>query len=118
MYEAPRKHYQGLEKSYHTAANAQPVPMPAGEIAQQREETASVSGAGWDTEDDLTEQLSNQAINGAASRATSIDSRATSIQETKGWGSDDDWGDQDQPQPKARQNMSSSDGMPIISPVR
>lgn len=75
-----------------------------GDLGQQREDTdaASASGGGWDAAEDLADQLSNHGINGA-SRAASIDSRATSYQEAKAWQSDDDWGDDDPPpQPRAR----------------
>lgn len=96
----------------------QPASMPASDVAQHREETASVSGAGWDTEDDLTEQLSHHTLNGISSRAASIDSRSTSVQEAKGWGSDDDWGDQEQPQPKLSQKVFPSEGMSFLTSLK
>ena len=72
----------------------------------------SIIGSGWDDADDLTDQLSNHGLNGGASRATSLDSRATSFQEAKAWQSDDDWGEDEAlpPQPKPRQSPAPSEG--------
>jgi hypothetical protein len=59
--------------------------------------TGSASAPGWDVDQDLADQLSNQGINGG-SRAASIDSRTTaSAQDIKGWESEDDWNDDDPP---------------------
>ena len=85
------------------------------DVEQQRDDTdaASASGGGWDAADDLADQLSNHGINGT-SRAASIDSRATSYQEAKAWQSDDDWGEDEVPQPKPRERLqpaSDASGM-------
>lgn len=99
-------------KTWISWAGVSTSPPPIADAGPLREDTkaASISGNGWDSADDLADQLSSHGINGA-SRAASMDSRATSYQEAKAWQSDDDWGDDEPPPaPRPKQTPISSEG--------